>query len=132
MNKPPLSNRLHIPPQPLNTHPSQRGQAAPVTKRAADFRQVLDTALAEQPLRFSKHAHERLERRQIALSEADVLRLTAAVDKAATKGARDSLIMLGRTAFIVNIPRRTVVTAVDEASTRENVFTNIDSAVILN
>ena len=85
-----------------------------------------------QPLRFSKHATERLEQRQIMLTPADVTRLTRAVDNAASKGARDSLILLNRTAFVVNVPNRTVITAVDEDHMRENVFTNIDSAVVLN
>ncbi|HBK86936.1 MAG TPA: flagellar protein [Firmicutes bacterium] len=128
---PRLSNRLYPTPQPIGA-PGQVKRPAPKTTTSQGFQSLLDAALATQPLRFSKHATERLEQRQIMLTPADVTRLTRAVDNAASKGARDSLILLNRTAFVVNVPNRTVITAVDEDHMRENVFTNIDSAVVLN
>lgn len=128
---PRLSNRLYPTPQPVGT-PNQVKRPAPKATGPQGFQSLLDAALAAQPLRFSKHATERLEQRQIMLTAADVTRLSQAVDNAASKGARDSLILLNRTAFVVNVPNRTVITAVDEDHMRENVFTNIDSAVILN
>jgi flagellar operon protein len=57
-------------------------------------------------------------------------KLNKAVSGAASKGAKDSLILMPNMAFIVNIPNRTVVTAMDGESIRDNVFTNIDSTVI--
>lgn len=128
---PRLSNRLYPTPQPIGA-PSQVKRPAPKATAPQGFKSLLDAALAAQPLRFSKHATERLEQRQIMLTPADVTRLSQAVDNAASKGARDSLILLNRTAFVVNVPNRTVITAVDEDHMRESVFTNIDSAVILN
>jgi flagellar operon protein len=81
-------------------------------------------------LKFSRHAQQRLETRQIELNEKDLSTLEHAVDRAAQKGGQDSLILLRDLAFIVNVPNRTVVTAMDGDTLRENVFTNIDSAVI--
>jgi flagellar operon protein len=52
------------------------------------------------------------------------------VDRAEEKGARDSLVLLRDMAFIVSVSNRTVVTAMDGERLKENVFTNIDSAVI--
>jgi flagellar operon protein len=83
-----------------------------------------------QHLKFSRHAQQRLEARQIELTETDMGRLESAVERAARKGGQDSLILLRDLAFIVNVPNRTVVTAMDGENLRENVFTNIDSAVI--
>ncbi len=57
-------------------------------------------------------------------------RLQAGVDRAAAKGARDSVVFVDGTAFVVSVPNRTVITAVDSEHMREHVFTNIDSAVI--
>ena len=54
----------------------------------------------------------------------------AAVDRAAAKGARESLVLVDDTAFVVSVRNRTVITAVDRARMRDQVFTNIDSAVI--
>jgi flagellar operon protein len=81
-------------------------------------------------LKFSKHAQQRLESRNIQLNEADLSSLEQAVGLAEQKGAQDSLVMLRDLAFIVNVPNKTVVTALDGKSAGGSVFTNIDSAVI--
>ncbi len=82
-----------------------------------------------EKVKFSSHALKRLEERNIELSDAEMLKINTAVDKAELKGAKDSLVMMNETAFIVNIPNRTVVTALPIAESKENVFTNIDSVV---
>ena len=98
------------------------------------FRDVLRTAQAPAtaPLKFSAHAQQRLESRNIRLSNDDVAKMNAMADKAAAKGAKQSLFMMRDVAMVVSITNRTVITAVDQQSMRENVFTNIDSAAILD
>jgi flagellar operon protein len=81
-------------------------------------------------LKFSRHAQKRLVSRNINLSDADLGRLQDAVDMARRKGGRDSLVLLGDLALVVSVRSGTVITAVDGGSREENVFTNIDSAVI--
>ena len=71
-----------------------------------------------------------MDSRQIRLNEADMASLQRAVTQAEEKGAKDSLVLLRDLAFIVSVTNRTVVTAVDGEHIKENVFTNIDSAVI--
>ncbi len=80
-------------------------------------------------VKLSKHAQQRLESRDINLSENEMNRINTAVQQAEAKGAKDSLVMMDDTAFVVNIPNRTVITAMSLASSNENVFTNIDSVV---
>ena len=92
------------------------------------FSQLLRKRIAD--VRFSAHAATRMKSRNIELTPEMMSKLTKAVDGAADKGARDSLILLRNYAFIVNIPDRTVVTAMDGNGLKENVFTNIDSAVV--
>mgnify|MGYP000690725563 CR=1 FL=1 len=77
-------------------------------------------------LKFSKHAAMRLEDRNINLSRKQSERLEAGVQK----GIQESLVMVDSLAFIVNVPNKTVVTAMDQGETEKNVFTNIDGAVI--
>ena len=77
-------------------------------------------------LKFSKHAAMRLEDRNINLSRKQSERL----QKASEKGIQESLVMVDSLAFIVNVPNKTVVTAMDQGETEKNVFTNIDGAVI--
>ena len=92
------------------------------------FADVLRTKTEQ--LHFSKHALQRVERRGIQLEGETLERLHAGVDRAAAKGSRDSVVFLDGTAFVVSVRNRTVVTAVDTEHMREQVFTNIDSAVI--
>jgi flagellar operon protein len=92
------------------------------------FAEVLRSKV--EGIRFSAHAAQRLLSRNIALTPELVGKLEKAVSGAAVKGARDSLVLTKTCAFIVNIPNRTVITAMDGESLKENIFTNIDSAVI--
>lgn len=82
-----------------------------------------------EKIKFSNHAMKRLESRNIQLSDAELGKIQDAVTKAESKGSKDSLIMMDKTAFIVNIPNKTVVTAIEVANSNESVFTNIDSVV---
>ena len=80
-------------------------------------------------LKISKHANERLTRRNIDLSDDQWQRLESGVRKAEMKGIKESLIMVDDVAFIVNVSKSTVITAVDEGE--DMIFTNIDGAVIV-
>ncbi len=82
-----------------------------------------------EKVKFSSHALKRLEERNIELSEAEMTKINTAVERAELKGSKDSLVMMDQTAFIVNIPNKTVITALPIAESKENVFTNIDSVV---
>jgi flagellar operon protein len=87
------------------------------------FQQELDK------VKFSNHALKRLENRNIQLSNNELNKIQNAVQKAESKGSKDSLVMMNNTAFVVNIPNRTVVTALPVGESNENIFTNIDSVV---
>src|ERR1041385_5117678 len=97
------------------------------------FKAVFEANLAQAAagLKFSAHAQDRLASRQISLSASDLQRLEGGVSRAAAKGARESLVVKDDLAFVVSVTNRTVITAVAAASMRGNVFTNIDSAVIV-
>ena len=89
------------------------------------------TGEVNSEIRFSKHASNRLADRNLTLSENQLSRLSEGLKKAGEKGIRESLVMVDQLAFIVNVPSNTVITAMDQAQARENVFTNIDGAVIV-
>jgi flagellar operon protein len=99
--------------------------------RIGDSDRNFDSVLSEElnKVKFSNHAMKRLEDRNILLSNDDLEELNLAVEQAEFKGSKDSLIMLNNNAFIVNIPNKTVVTALPIGE-GEDVFTNIDSVVI--
>jgi len=112
--------------------PGETTPQAPAGMPEASFRQLLDESLrTEGGVKFSAHAVRRLESRGIQLSPVDVSAIEEAVDRAADKGGRDSLVLSPDYAMVVNIPSRTVITAFDQQQLRENVVTNIDNAVFV-
>jgi flagellar operon protein len=146
----PISNPALIPPGGLSVPPTPPATPqAPGAARPADgatrksatgdaagtppsrsFAEELEQAGGSEPLRFSRHALARVQRRGIELDSATLGRLSEGVGRAASKGARDSLVLVDGTAFVVSVSNRTVITAVGSEQMKDNVFTNIDSAVI--
>jgi flagellar operon protein len=114
---------------------SPRGAASPVTNAAGQsFAQVLrqeQQRSAPDALKLSGHAQARLQSRGIALSADDVTRIGQGVDKVAGKGGRESLVLMDDLALVVSVRNRTVITVMDGESRKGNVFTQIDSAVIV-
>lgn len=88
-------------------------------------------AVLQDRLKVSGHAATRLQSRNIELDTQQWQRVLDGVQKAADKGARESLVMIDDVALIVSVKNRTVITAVDQAGLKDQVFTNIDSAVIV-
>ena len=123
---------VHIPFLP------KKPEMAPVKKKPAGFppgegrfERVLEETISGRELTFSAHARQRLKSRSISL-DAEVLgKLGQAVDKAAARGCRSSLLLYRDMAFVAGVPSRTIITALDGESMKEHVFTNIDSAVIV-
>jgi len=118
---------------PRAVHAKLKARQSAAVSPADTFDRLLNREIQRQSgLKFSAHAVKRLESRNIHLSEQQRLRLSQAVEEAARKGVRDSLILLNRLAFIVNVKNRTVITAMDQAQMQEKgIFTNIDGAMIL-
>jgi flagellar operon protein len=94
------------------------------------FADVLKAKTDADALKFSAHAQTRIKSRGIDVSPQVMDKLTNAVDTAQQKGSKNSLVLFPNAAFIVNVPNRTVVTAMDGENIRENIFTNIDSTVL--
>jgi flagellar operon protein len=103
------------------------------TTDGLSFRNILEqkTGSNTDGLKFSKHASYRLSDRGIELTDNQLERLNEGTGKAGKKGINDALVVVDDLAFIVNVPNRTVITAMDSSQTDENVFTNINGAVIM-
>jgi len=98
-----------------------RNAAQPAQAKGVDFSGIMQKKVGE--LKFSAHAQTRLKSRNINLTNDMMSRLDRAVSGAKEKGARDTLVLLSNLAFIVNIPNKTVVTAMEGNSIKENIFT---------
>jgi flagellar operon protein len=80
---------------------------------------------------ISAHAFDRLKNRNITLNKDDMKAINEGINKANAKGCKDSVIFYKDTAYVTSIKNRTVITAVDKSNCKENIFTNIDSVVVL-
>ena len=125
-------NPALIPPGALTPTPldiaATEGASKALPVQGPAFGDVLAQKAAQ--VQFSGHAIQRVQRRGIEVGESTLARLGEGVDRAAGKGARESVIFVDQTAFVVSVRNRTVITAVDRDHMKDHVFTNIDSAVI--
>lgn len=117
--------------QYLNLNRQTKNDAS--TGNGLSFQDILTQKTKPQAseVKFSKHAVNRLADRNIELSEEQVERLNLGMARAGAKGINESLVIVDSLAFIVNVPNQTVITAMDQTDSDENVYTNIDGAVII-
>ncbi len=130
INRLPFSRPGGITPPGRQPHLPDGGRGIP-KPAPGTFAQVLEQQARTRELTFSAHARQRLEDRKIALNPEEVSKLARAVDKAAEKGCRSSLLLYRDLAFVAGVASRTIITAVDGTNMKEHVFTNIDSALIV-
>ncbi len=129
-----INRIINQPPIPLSSEysASKPEQQDLNLKRQQSFAELLQGHLKPTELSFSAHAMNRLEQRNIQLNQTEKDKLEDAVNKIAQKGGKESLIVMDNMAFVVNIPNRTVITAMDQSSVKDNIYTQIDSAMIIN
>lgn len=102
------------------------------TKSVKSFQDVLNNTIADKKsFVISNHAAERLQNRNINFNAVDMNKINDGINKAEEKGAKDCLILYKDVALVTSIKNRTIITAVDNDSSKGNVFTNIDSVVML-
>lgn len=127
-----MTNRIYFPQQSVLPAKTEKNiqNIKSNTGQKSGFGQILDKKINES-IKFSSHAQERMRARNIELSDADMSKLVEAVGKARDKGSRDSLILMSDMALVVSVKNNTVITALDGQNLKDNIFTNIDSAVIV-
>lgn len=101
-----------------------------VLNKQRSIAEILDGQRRET-VKFSKHAGNRLAERNISLTDEQMKRLESGIDKAGAKGIKESLVILDNYAFIVNTGNNTVITAMNQELEEDNIYTNIDGAVII-
>jgi flagellar operon protein len=126
-----LSGQFPSIEQAANDYLEKGSGSEVVRKGTRSFADVLEDKQKEVSVpKFSKHAVNRLSERNIEISDGLMERLSAGMQAAGQKGINESLVMVDQLAFIVNVKNQTVITALDGNETDQNVFTNIDGAVI--
>lgn len=124
-----INGKLHI----IGDFPAyNKAEKNQSSKSSGSFEDILDKKINDnESFVISSHAAERLRQRNISFDETDMKSINEGINKAEEKGAKESLILYKDTALITSIKNRTIITAVDKESSKGNVFTNVDSVVIL-
>ncbi|MCC6152263.1 MAG: hypothetical protein IT367_00795 [Candidatus Hydrogenedentes bacterium] len=124
-----MINRIEVQTRAGASAPSLAQKSGAV---AGGFADMLAAQLqGGKSVKFSAHATQRLADRHITLTQHEQANISRAVDKAAAKGARETLLLMDKVAFVVSVPNRTVITAMPQHELTDTVFTNIDSAVVV-
>lgn len=110
----------------------QHDQTLAGKKTDSGFAQLFENAKKKnEGVQFSKHATERISQRGMEITEGLLDSLNQGVEKARMKGSKDTVIISTQGAFVVNVPNNIVITTMTEQEMKENIFTNIDSAVLV-
>ena len=124
-------NKIFIQRSPIITPNSTQSQVQK-PQTGTSFQDILNQKIGgNTELKWSKHAENRLKERGIELTDEQMSKVKQAVAKAESKGVKDSLIMVDNIAMVVSVKNKTVITVADSKELKENVFTNIDGAVII-
>lgn len=102
-------------------------------ENGTSFAEALQKKIEEkQGVEFTKHAMQRLSERSIDITEGNTLeRLNKGVEIAADKGSSETLVLVDRNAFVVSVKNNKVITTIPQEELQGNIFTNIDSTVIM-
>lgn len=130
MNVRQLASRVD-PAQRVSPDQLQRQQRADQPQKGSFEETLRKLQEATDDLQVSAHARQRIEERGIPLGGTEREALMEGFEKLASKGATDALMLREDAAFVVNVPNRTVITALDRTEMQDRTFTQIDSALLL-
>ena len=98
--------------------------------KTSSFKDVLNGAIKkEDNFTVSKHAAQRLN--EINFTDEDMKKVEEGFKIAEEKKSKNVVMIYKDTALIASIENKTIITAVSKERGKENIFTNIDSVVIL-
>ena len=114
-------------PSPIKNNSTQ---TKVTSVKETSFKETL-SGIQKQDIKFSKHAQMRMDKRNLKLDSKDMEKLEEAIKNSEKKGIKETLIIMKDQAFIANVANKTIITAVANDGLKENIFTNIDGAVII-
>lgn len=126
-----MGNQFKV-PRGIPIEPIRHSTPTANKHKAVDlgFKDLLEKEIHSNSLKFSAHAEKRLAQSGIKLNAKQLNSLEDAVDQVRKKGSKESLVLMNDLAFVVSVDNKTVITAIDSARMKNNIFTNIDSAII--
>ncbi len=130
-----MSNKINLynPILPVNHNLNKAKGAEKKVEGSTSFKDVFQKELKKNvsELKFSAHAQQRIAQSGLKFDQDQLEKISNAVEMASKKGSKESLVLMEKAALVVSVKNNTVITVVDSERMKENVFTNIDSAVIV-
>lgn len=94
------------------------------------FQSVLDNIKNKnEGFTISKHAAKRLD--EINFTEEDMKQIEKGFEIAKDKNSKNTVMLYKDVAIIASVENKTLITAVEKDRAKDNIFTNVDSVVIL-
>ncbi len=136
MSKQAQINNMLIPnvsklPKHKKVDKSQQGQDVNPNEFQNLLQEQVGAPQGEKPIQLSVHAAKRLKERNLEMDNGEFFKLRNAFKKLQEKGGQDSLVITEKAAYIVDVANNKVVTAIDKDNIADNVFTKIDSTVLV-
>ncbi|GAB3067315.1 TIGR02530 family flagellar biosynthesis protein [Virgibacillus ainsalahensis] len=124
-----MDHRIHqVPHQQALQFPNvQKTKSKP--QASTDFKDIL---IEQQKLKVSKHAAERLDKRNIQIDDSQWQMISEKIQEAKQKGITDSLVVLDHAALLVSAKNNTIVTAMDREEATSRIFTNINGTILID
>jgi flagellar operon protein len=124
-------NSIHALVHPISApRPISNAPAADPAGHARSPQRTFGSVLNQAQVTLSGHAQKRMAQRGLSVGPDEASKLASAIDRAAAKGSKRSLVFLDEWALLVQVPERVVVTAMPAGAMRDGVVTRIDSAVV--
>ena len=128
---------VYVRSQPIDRSSQERLQKNEnKLKGVSEFKKMLnhssDHNIKNHGVKISQHAAKRLDERKINVDTQEFMKIREGLDKLKEKGGRDSLVITQHGAYIMDVDKQTMVTAIDKNDMADNVFTKIDSTIFIN
>ena len=127
-----LMNKIKLSSIQVNTDIRKNNPQSTTSSDRSQFADIMSEKIrTSSEVEFSKHALSRVVSRDVDLTSQQIERLNHGAHLARSKGLNNSLILVDQIAFVVNLNQNKVITTINDQGLKDNVFTNIDGAVIV-
>lgn len=101
------------------------------TKEEKSFKDVLNNTVNKKNEGFIVSKHAALRLKEINFTDEDIKAIEKGFKLAKEKNSRNAVMLYKDVALIASVENNTLITAVEKERAKDNIFTNVDSVVIL-
>ena len=114
-----------------NVQENKRYDNKTTTKEEKSFKDVLNNTINKKSEGFIVSKHAALRLKEINFTDEDIKTIEKGFKLAKEKNSRNAVMLYKDVALIASVENNTLITAVEKERAKDNIFTNVDSVVIL-